>query len=482
MIRSLLAFLFLAVAALPSIAEVVVREKDGEKSCTVHARRVPIDELLREVAREAGLGLEGLDALRDFPEVEVDLVDRPLGVVIERMCGAAGLRAQVKAQTITVKPDLDGKATADELVDMADVMFVGALRRYPEAREAAEAEFLLGDIQERRKNQGAARAHYDTLLRTFPESPYFVESLMRAATILSKLGSWREASSYWSKLANHPPPNPYAVLARVELARSLAMSGDGRQALALIDELELTAPPSSLAERADRLYVRSAALVANGDGKSGLECLEQAMKTGLDQAATLDAARLRADALDRADRPTEAARAWLAFANNCQDERRREAFVRAAQSAEHAGDHLGVLFVERTAVGSGAEPRIRPIADAARVALGLEDHDENGVIERLSRAETQCEEQSYTLAAATIDGVWRDRARLAEPELVRAALVRARCASELDGVKAAIDALKGALPEIKRPENRRRIYLLAGELYEQRSEWELAAQAYGGRL
>ena len=47
---------------------------------------------------------------------------------------------------------------------------------------------------------------------------------------------------------------------------------------------------------------------------------------------------------------------------------------------------------------------------------------------------------------------------------------------------AAIEVLKDALQEIRRPENRRRIYLLAGELYEQRSQWELAAQAYGGRL
>lgn len=479
---SILSPLFLAAAAQPLFSEVVVREKDGETVCTVHARHVPIDELLREVARESDREVEGLDELRDFPEVEVDLVDRPLDMVVARMCGAAGLRAQVKAAKITVKRDLDGTATVDELVDMADVMFVRALRRFPEAPNAAEAEFLLGDIQEQRRNYGAARAHYDTLLRTFPESQYFAEALQRAATIQSRLGAWREASTYWSQLANYPPPNPYAVQARVELARALAMTGDGRQALALIDHLDGTAPASSLAERADRLYVRASALVAMGNGKEGLETLELAMKTGLDQAATLDAARLRADALDHADRPTEASRAWLSFARSCEDDRKRDAFVRAAQSADRARDYLGVLFVERTAAGSGAESRIRPIADAARAVLGLQENAEDGPLERLERAEKQCEESSFTLAANTIDSVWRDRARLTEPDLVRAVLVRARCTDAVEGLAPAIAVLKDALPQLKRPESRKRIYLLAGELYEKRSEWDLAAQAYGGRL
>lgn len=474
--------LFLAAAMAPVFTEVVVGEKDGETICTVHARHVPIDELLRQVARESGRELEGLDELRDFPEVDVDLVDRPIDMVLARMCGAAGLRAQVKASRITIKRDLDGAATVDELVDMADVMFVRALRRFPEAPNAAEAEFLLGDIQEQRKNYGAARAHYDALVRSFPDSQFFVEALKRAATIQSRLGTWREASTYWSRLANHPPPNPYAVLARVELARSLAMSGDGRQALALIDELDRTAPPNTLAERADRLYVRASALVANGDGKQGLETLELAMKSGLDQAATLDAARLRADALDHADRPTEASRAWLSFARSCEDDRRRDAFVRAAQSADRARDYLGVLFVERAAVGSGAEARILPIADAARAVLGLEENSEDGPLVKLERAEKAVLEAAFTLAASTIEPVWRDRARLGEADVVRVAIVRARCADGTDGMRAAIDILKGVLTEVKRPENRRRIYLLAGEIYEKRSEWDLAAQAYGGRL
>lgn len=476
-------FLTAALAcSAPVFTEVDVHEKDGELVCTVHARHVTIDELLRQVAKASGRTVEGLEELREYPEIEVDLVDRPLDVVIERMCGAAGLRAQVKAKTITVKLDLGGTATADELVDMADVTFVRALRRYPEAPQAAEAEFLLGDIQEQRKNQGAARTHYETLIRAFPDSPLYIEALMRSGRILSQLGSWGEASTYWSRLANHPPPNAYAVLARVELARSLAMSGDGRQALMMMDALEHMAPPENLVERADRLYVRAAALVAAGKGQEGIETLEAAMKAGLDQASTIDAARLRADALDVADRKTEASRAWLAFARTCTDDRRRDAFVRAAQSADKAGDYLGVLFIERTAVGSGAESRIRPLADGARAKLGLEEHAEESLIERLSRAETECEESAFTSASMLIESVWRDRARLGEPDVVRAVLVRARCAEASADTAAAIAVLKDALQEIRRPEGRRRIYLLAGELYEQRSQWELAAQAYGGRL
>ncbi|MBL8858670.1 MAG: hypothetical protein JNL28_09210 [Planctomycetes bacterium] len=481
MIRALL-LLTLALSPTAAATEILVFERDGETLCTVHARRLPIDEFLRDISTKSEKTIEGLELLREYAEVDVDLVDRPLDVVIERVCGSAGLRGQVKARSIVVKPDLNSSATVDELVDMADVTFVRALRRFPDAPQAAEAEFRLGEVQESRKNQGAARAHYDALVRTFPDSPLYVEALKRAASIMSRLGSWTEASTYWSKLANHPAPNPYVVLARVELARSLAMSGDGRQALAMIDALERAAPPESLADRADRMYVRAAAQVASGNGKDGLVTLEEAMKAGLDQASSLDAARLRADALDHADRPTEAARAWLAFARTCTDERKRDAFVRAAQSAERAHDMLGLLFIERTAAGSGAESRIRPMADIARETLGLVEHAEESLIERLSRAETQCEEAAFMAAASTIESVWRDRARLGEPDVVRAALVRARCADAGEGVEAAIAVLKNTLPEVKRPESRRRLYLLAGELYERRSQWNLAAQAYGGQL
>lgn len=478
----LVAALALTLASPFESADVTVREKDGELLCTVHAHQVRIDDLLRDIALKSSREVEGLEGLQDFAAVDADLVDRPLDMVVDWLAGAAGLRAQAKARTITVKPDLDGTASISELEDLADVMYVRALRRFPEAEMAAEAELRLGDIQAARMNDGAAQAHYEALVRIHPDSNLVGEALMRSATILSRLGSWKEATSRWSMLANRPAPNPYAVKARVELARSLAFSGDGRQALAMLGALETAAPAASPTERAERMYIRAAGLVAAGNGAEGLEMLDAAMKAGLDQASSLDAVALRADALDHANRPTEAALAWLSFARACTDVRRKDAFVRAATSASEAGDRLGVLFVERIAVGSGAEARIRPLAEAARAALGLTEQSDESIADRLERAELQCENASFAQAASTIVSVWRDRARLSEPDVVRAVLVRARCTDATDGIQPAIAQLAAALEEVKQAENRRRIYLLAGELYENRSQWELAAQAYGGRL
>lgn len=478
----ILATLALLALAAPQSADVSVHEKDGEVLCTVRARRVRVDDLLRDIASQSSREIEGLERIREFAAVDVDLVDRPLEMVVDWVAGAAGLRAQAKAKTITVKPDLDGSATISELEDLADVMFVRALRRFPEAQMAAEAEMRLGDLQAARMNDGAARAHYEALVRAHPDSNLVGEALMRSASILSRQGSWKEAATRWSQLANRPAPNPFAVKARVELARSLAFSGDGRQALAMIGALDNAAPPESAAESAERLYVRAAALVALGNGNEALAMLDTAMKAGLDQASSIDVMALRADALDHADRPTDAARAWLAFAQACQDERRKDAFIRAATSANKSSDLLGVLFIERLAVGSGAEARIRPLADAARATLGLLEHTEESMVERLARAEIQAEDGAFPQAAKTIESVWRDRARLTEADVVRAVIVRARCADAADGVQAAIEQLKTALGEVRRPEGRKRIYLLAGELYENHSQWELAAQAYGGRL
>jgi hypothetical protein len=230
------------------------------------------------------------------------------------------------------------------------------------------------------------------------------------------------------------------------------------------------------------MYVRAAALVAADRGAEALAMLDEAMAVGLDQASTIDAIRLRAEALDRADMPAEAARSWLAYADKGGEERRRTACARAARSAAKAGDSLGVLFVERMAQGSGAEDEILPLADAAREKLGFTVKKEDLRLARLKLAEDQCARKDFDEAARTIATFWRERADFGEPEFTRTILAHARCMSATISVEAAMVELRAALEDIQYPENRRLVYLLAGELYEQHEEWELAAQAYGGRL
>ncbi len=471
---------------VPLLAEdpvVSVRTENDETLCTVKASQVGVDVLLRDLAQKSGRDLVGLDTSMVFDPIDVDLADRPLDLTVDGLAGTAGLRAQVKVGSITLRPDLDEKASVEQLEDMAEVMFVRALRRFPDSDGAASAEMALGEIQESRGHDMAARSHYEALLRVHPDSPLVSEALLRSSMLHERHGEWSDAATGWSLLANRPPPNPYAVKARVELTRCLAFQGDGHQALALIDALDRTMPPETKAESADRMFVRAAALVAADRGADALAALDAAMAAGLDQASSADAVRLRAEAFERAGMPGEAARAWLAWSNTGGGEdRRRTALARAARSASKAGDLLGVLFIERVAEGTSAEADIQAVADAAREGLGLEVKkvDVRGL--RIDRAEELCTNGDFDGALRALDTPWNERAALKEADLTRVVLVHARCTGATVNAEAAVGELRMALDDVRYPENRRRIYLLAGELYEDASQWELAAQAYGGRL
>lgn len=450
---------------------------------SVRARAVPANEILRTLAEESSRDIVGLEGLGELDPVDVDLVERPLDVVVDWVAGAAGLRAQVKLKAIAVRKDLGETARPADLHDMADVMYVRALNRYPDAVQADEAELHLARIQEGRGNLAAARQHFDVIPLRHPDSPLVVESLLRTARIQMTLEEWKDAATRWSKLANRPEPNKYLVEARVEMARCLALSpDDAKLALSIIDSVDELYPATTTPEIADRSYVRAAALVGQGRGNEAMTALEKGMSLGLGQAASLDALRVRAAALDLVKRPGEAARAWLAFATECSDKVREDAYLRAATSAENAKDYLGVLFIERSAKVVGADTRLRPIADRARVALGLSEAPLEAPTERLTRAEHAYELGEYVEAAQFVDSALLDRDRLDEADLVRALVVRARCTEIARGLAPAIEQVKSALGDVRRPENRKRLYLLAGELYTKHEQWELAAGAYGGRL
>ncbi len=476
-------WILLLVPLLADDPVVSVRTENDETLCTVKATQVGVDVLLRELAQKCGRDLVGLDASMVFDPIDVDLADRPLDITVDGLAGTAGLRSQVKSSSITLRPDLDDTASIEQLEDMAEVMFVRALRRFADSEGAAGAEMALGEIQESRQHDTAARSHYDALVRAHPDSPLVGEALMRASILRQRHGEWADAAAGWSQLANRPPPNPYAVKARIELTRCLAFQGDGHQALALIDALDRLMPSESKAETADRMFVRAAALVAADRGADALVALDAAMAAGLDQASGADALRLRAEAFERADMPGEAARAWLAWSSSGGgDDRRRTALARAARSASKAGDMLGVLFVERLAAGTSAEQDVLPVADGAREKLGLEVKKVDVRAVRIDHAEELCISGEFDEALRALDTPWNERVSLSEPDLTRVVLVHARCTGAMVNAEAAVGELRLALDDVRYPENRRRIYLLAGELYENASQWELAAQAYGGRL
>lgn len=478
----LLLVLFCGANQTPSDFQIDVKTVDEEVSCTIHARHARIADLLTELCAKTNRTLEGLDSIGNVPAVDVDLVDRPIAIAVDAMAGAAGLRAHVKSSAIRVELDLDEEATPDQLEAMAEVAYLRALRRFPEGEPAAQAQMRLGEMQERRKNEGAARAHYESLVRSRPESPLVGEALWRLAGIHDRAGEFGDAAVRYSQLANLPGPNPYSLKARIALARSLANKGDGLQALALIDAIDRATPSITKEDHAERLFVRVAALVAVGRGTEALEELDAAMRLGIAIASNPEVRLLRARALSRAGLDVEASRIWLEIAVRGDVTTKHAAFVEAARCALAGGDALGVLFIERSAIGSGAEDEIAELAARARHELGLPATTEPGMEERLAHAEELIQNGAFAEALDVIGPAWRKRSNLGEADVVRAAVVQARAIDAERGIDPAIETLRAALTSVTEVEHRKHIYLLAGELYERHLLWELAAEAYGGRL
>jgi tetratricopeptide (TPR) repeat protein len=471
-----------AVPQSPSDFQIDVKTVDEEVTCTIHARHARVVDLLTDLCAKTARSLEGVDSIGTVPEIDVDLVDRPIAVVVDAMAGAAGLRAHVKSSAIRIEADLDENATAEQLEAMAEVAYLRALRRFPEGEPAAQAKMRLGETQERRKNDGAARAHYESLVRARPESPLAAEALWRLGAIHERAGEFGDAAVRYSQLANLPGPNPYSLKSRIALARSLANKGDGMQALALVDAIDRANPSVTKEDHAERLFVRVAALVSIGRGAEALDELDAAMRLGMAIASNPELRLLRARALSRAGLDGDASRVWLEIAERGEGASKHTAFVEAARSALAGKDALGVLFIERAAIGSGAEDEIAEISASARHMLGLPATTEPGMEQRITRAEEECASGTYAEALDTIGPAWRRRANLGESDVVRAAIVQARATDADRGIDPAIEILRVALSTVTEPEHRKRIYLLAGELYEHHLLWELAAEAYGGRL
>ena len=270
--------------------------------------------------------------------------------------------------------------------------------------------------------------------------------------------------------------------ARLQLARSLAKAGDGARALPLLDALDRMFPAVSNDERATRLGIRATALSAAGRSGEALAALDQASRLVPDLASSPEMMRLRAEALEHSGQTAAAGRAWLACAQAVEGAEKRIALEKSARLALAAGDFVGVLFLERESVGTGAEPAIAALAARARQSLGFEAPRESNSDPRLAQAEELVLLGSLSEAETLVEPVWRERGGLSAENLARVALVHARAIDAKSGIEAAIAALRDALPRLKDPSLRKRIYLLAGELYERRDSFELAVDAYEGRL
>jgi tetratricopeptide (TPR) repeat protein len=193
---------------------------------------------------------------------------------------------------------------------------------------------------------------------------------------------------------------------------------------------------------------------------------------------------LRASALEAAERPDEAGRAWLVTAAATQDEARRsEALRNAARLAFIAHDDLAVLFVDRHARGLGLGDVVEPWPSRARERLGLEGAEPAHPSDTLAHVELLLARGLWQQAFDAAGRLLADPTRQLDDERrLQAVLARARAAEAMGRADDALGVLHDHLNDFERIEDRKRIYLRAGELLEGLGRFDQAADAYGGKL
>ncbi len=483
---SVIASLLLALltAAAPGGYELRLRDADGEVLCSLQAKSASVEAILNDIAERTSRSVTGLEGHGVLESVSVLLEERPLNQAITTVLGCAGLRARITSDSIEVLSDLGQRATADELDDQTEVSYLRALKSYPDDAGRARAEFTLAEIQERRGNDAAALAHYESVARDSADDALAPDALLAAGTILERMGDWHEATRPFSALANMPDFHPHQPKARLEIARCMTYTGDARQALFMLEALEQAFPAKSSKERQARLYVRARALNGTDQHGAALRALESAEAMGADPQENAPALELRAEALEHFGRPAEAARAWLSFSEHARSSDRDRALVNAARLSLDAHDWIAVLMIEKLARCSGAEGDIAASARAARQSLGLEASDAGGSSPEtdLLRAEELFNERLFRQATQACEALYRTRELFDESLFTRLVLLYARALDADRGVDSAIGVLRAAVRSLNEVESRKAVYVLAGELYESHELFDEAIAAYGGTL
>lgn len=484
MIRTLALVLASLAPAAPSGYDLRLRDVEGEILCSVQAKNASVEAIVLDIAQRTSRTVTGFEGQGVLESVSILLEERPLNQVVTILLGSVGLRARMTSAAIDVSPDLGRRTSADELDDQTEVAYLRALKAFPEDPGAARAEFALAQIQERRGNDAAALTHYESVARQSGDDVLAPDALLAAGTILERMGDWREAVRPFTALANRIDPHPHQSTARLEIARCMTYTGDARQALFMLDALEQVFPALTPKDRQARLYVRARALNGTDQHAAALRALDSAESLGADATQSVQALELRAEALEYFQRPAEAARAWLAFAEHARAPDRRRALASAARLALDAHDWIAVLMIEKHAIGSGAENDIAASARTARQSLGLEGSGDlrSSPETDLLEAEELLNGRLFRQAVQACEALYRTRELFDEALFTRLVVVYARALDAERGVDAAIGVLRAAVRSMKDVASRTVVYLLAGELYESHELFDEAIAAYGGIL
>ena len=313
--------------------------------------------------------------------------------------------------------------------------------------------------QERLGHEEAALAHYDAAVRADVVSPAMERALQASSELLARRGEWGEAQRRLSQLAVHASTDAVRAAARIATARALAMQGRGPESLALLDAVDLSYPPRDELDAQDRCLVRARGNLAAGNPQQALRELDQRAAAHKALGLTPEDLELRARALEALGSTLEASRAWLACASMSSGKEKIEALLASARLATAGGDDLAVLAVARLAQGDARATRLQETAGDVRRNLGLD--------------------ASPTATAETLEGRWKDRARLAPSDRIALAVRCVAAVAHERSVEEAAHFARTALSELDGADGSP-VRVALAECYERRGLWAEAARVWSG--
>jgi tetratricopeptide (TPR) repeat protein len=471
-----------APTALSSRWRVEVEREEGELFCSVRADQDPLLDVLREIAVQADLSLDGVQTSWRRTLVSADLRHRPLRQTLAFLLGSVGLQGEVRQGALYVREGGEDTYTKDELYDSALASYLRALREFPEHPQADDAVRSQARIEASRDHHAAARAHYEALIERYPNSELAPEAMFMSGGLLMREGAWQEASQRLSDLLRLDVEHAYEPLARLELAYCVAELGAYERALYMIDALEGIAAPRDADEERRRAHVRIRAMAGLGQGRQALALLEDIDRRLGFATTKRESLALRAAACESAGLHEEAARAWLSYGRVTDGAERARAYGRAARLAVDGGDELSALFITQLAKREGIE--LGEVGREARQRLSLDESELGATtpVQRLARAERLFSSSLHSEALKALQSIEPLVPQLTPDEQLRFVRVYTRAlASEL-GLDAALAYLRTALVAIEDGEARRGLYVLAAELLEQDGRLADAIEAYRGRI
>ncbi|MHC4378626.1 MAG: tetratricopeptide repeat protein [Planctomycetota bacterium] len=347
-------------------------------SCEAH--NASLSDLCLRLAELTGQEVFDLNEAPWTPVlVSVDLRERPLNDVLERVLGSVGLRHEMQPGGFRILETNTSGLSAGHLRTRALAHYVAASREYPSHPLSARARLAQAEIELERGNDDNAREHYRQLAKSFPASPLAPLAELRSGDLLADAGFWQDARESYLRVLNRQTAEALHPEAHLGVARCHMELGDPAMCIASLAVLDRSHPSNEHETRGERLLLAAQAHQRLDKSLIALRQLDELQELSVSRELRIEGLRIAALALEQLGELDTAAMAWGVVGREGRPEVQVEAFERAAVLSAELQDHLGVLFVAQEASTIGLGEALEPHRLRGRLELGLDDPAEMNV-------------------------------------------------------------------------------------------------------